>query len=166
MRWQCYGDGNITEIGCVAASNYILQDGDCDDADPLDYPTNTESCDGQDNNCDGLVDDNDPLVVGQTTFYQDLDGDGVGGSLAQNTCFQPSGFVTGTGDCDDLNNTVYPSAPEISIQSTIPVMDWWMTTIQMSSGRPHSIKIQMETAMVQVSSNCMLSTFGLCADNR
>jgi len=30
---------------------------DCDDADPNNYPGNTEVCDGQDNNCDSVVDE-------------------------------------------------------------------------------------------------------------
>lgn len=30
---------------------------DCDDNDPNNYPGNTEVCDGQDNNCDGIIDE-------------------------------------------------------------------------------------------------------------
>ncbi len=30
---------------------------DCDDSDPLSHPTATETCDGQDTDCDGVVDD-------------------------------------------------------------------------------------------------------------
>jgi len=36
---------------------------DCDDNDPNNFPGNTETCDGQDNNCDGMVDEG----LGQTT---------------------------------------------------------------------------------------------------
>ena len=108
-----YGDSNTSEIGCLADPGYVLLDGDCDDTDAANFPSNTEVCDGQDNNCDTLVDDDDPLIVGQTTFYQDIDSDGVGSNISQDACNQPPGFVGGTGDCDDLNNTVYPLASEI-----------------------------------------------------
>jgi hypothetical protein len=38
-------------------------DCDCDDADPKNYPGNTEVCDGQDNDCDALIDEADPDLV-------------------------------------------------------------------------------------------------------
>jgi hypothetical protein len=41
---------------------------DCDDLDPSTYPGATESCDGRDNDCDTVVDDQDGTVDG------DLDG--------------------------------------------------------------------------------------------
>ena len=37
---------------------------DCDDADPFNYPGNDESCDGQDNDCDGLADEGTPNADG------------------------------------------------------------------------------------------------------
>lgn len=33
---------------------------DCDDADALNFPGNAESCDGQDNDCDGQIDEGNP----------------------------------------------------------------------------------------------------------
>ena len=62
-------------------------DGDCDDNNANNFPGNTEICDGQDNNCDGQVDEG-----------FDLDGDGV------TAC---------GGDCDDNDPTVFPGAPEL-----------------------------------------------------
>jgi hypothetical protein len=48
------GDGvGIDDGVCVAPF-------DCDDADPNNYPGNTESCDDQDNNCNDLVDEDFP----------------------------------------------------------------------------------------------------------
>lgn len=108
-----YGDDSTGQIGCTGDPGDVDQGGDCDDSDPNNYPTNVEVCDGQDNNCDATIDDADPLITGQPTFYEDLDVDGVGSSVSQLACTQPSGFVSVTGDCSDLDNTVYPGAPEI-----------------------------------------------------
>ncbi len=47
-------------------------EGDCDDADPNNYPGNVEVCDGQDNNCDGQVDEgcdtNAPWLIEEDLF--------------------------------------------------------------------------------------------------
>ena len=90
-----YGDSNISEIGCLPSPNYVAIDGDCDDFDANNYPGNTEVCDGQDNNCDTLVDDDDGLITGQLTWYEDQDSDGMGSGVVQLACVQPGGFVAG-----------------------------------------------------------------------
>lgn len=48
---------------------------DCDDGDPEIRPGAEERCDGVDNDCDGLI-DND--AVDPSTWYLDGDGDGFG----------------------------------------------------------------------------------------
>lgn len=89
-------------------------EGDCDDTDPNNYPGNTERCDGQDNDCDNLVDDNDPDVVNQSTYYIDADGDGYGDAASTiDDCEQPSGYVEDNTDCDDGDGAVNPNAEEI-----------------------------------------------------
>ncbi len=46
-----------------------------------------------------------------TTYYADLDGDGYGDpGSSLSACSQPAGYVLNAGDCDDTNNSVYPSA--------------------------------------------------------
>ena len=58
-------------------------------------------------------DDDDASVGAAGTLYQDLDGDGVGGSLTVTAC--PGTVLTAatTGDCDDTDATVNPGATEV-----------------------------------------------------
>lgn len=42
----------------IDGDGFSVEDGDCDDNDPLIYPTMTDDCDGIDNNCDGTIDEN------------------------------------------------------------------------------------------------------------
>ena len=108
-----FGDASQSIIGCNPDVGYVPLDGDCDDTDADNYPGNVEVCDGQDNNCDSLIDDADAAIVGQLTWYQDGDADGVGSSVITLSCVQPTGYVSGTGDCNDGNVSVYTGAPEI-----------------------------------------------------
>ena len=67
------------------------------------HPGTTELCNGIDDNCDGLIDNG----VVTSTFYQDLDGDGVGNSLVHVTnCAAPVGYVLTSGDCNDNDASV------------------------------------------------------------
>ena len=60
---------------------------DCNDADPIEFPTQE--------------------------WYQDSDGDEYGGDVVMNSCLKPSGFEATGGDCDDDDPMTYPSASEI-----------------------------------------------------
>ncbi|MBN4051344.1 T9SS type A sorting domain-containing protein [bacterium AH-315-M05] len=96
----CYMDADMDGYGdavtivyapdgsCDLSQQESYDNTDCDDANPDMYPGNVETlCDGIDNNCNGMADDD-----------KDTDFDGV------SYC---------SGDCDDNDNTVYPGAPEI-----------------------------------------------------
>jgi len=104
-----FGDNNNSMVACSLPSGYVLDNTDCDDTDGNNYPGNTEICDGQDNDCDGLIDEN-----GNTTYYADSDGDGFGdASSSMTTCTQPSGYVLDNTDCDDNDGNNYPGNTEI-----------------------------------------------------
>ncbi len=101
-----YGDDDSGEQWCRNPSPDNLTDvsGDCFDADADIHPVANEICDLLDNNCDGLIDEADPLLDLSTaeTFYEDLDGDGVGNANVQiQACFRGNGAADVGGDCDD-----------------------------------------------------------------
>ena len=70
--------------------------GDCDDADPGTHPAAPEVCDGEDDDCDGVVDEG-----------MDLDGDGYCAGAPSACC------PAGGGDCDDLAAGTHPGAPDV-----------------------------------------------------
>jgi gliding motility-associated-like protein len=104
-----------TEQACSASDGFVSDNTDCDDSEANNYPGNTEVCDGIDNDCDGLVDDDDDSLSGAPTWYLDADGDGYGdASEAVVSCIAPAGYVSDNTDCDDSNADVNPGAEEIT----------------------------------------------------
>ena len=88
---------------------------DCDDSNAEISPTAAEVCDGVDNDCDTLVDDEDPSVdlSDAGTWYTDGDGDGHGAAGTGVTlCEPPSGTSALDDDCDDGDPMVYPGAAD------------------------------------------------------
>ncbi len=112
------GDGHGADLGSVAAcdqpSGRVVAGGDCDDDDAAVSPDGTERCNGKDDDCDGLVDDDDDPVAGTSTWYGDSDGDGYGDSAdSADACVAPSGYVADDSDCDDGDSGTNPGAPEV-----------------------------------------------------
>ena len=107
-----YG-GDLTVAACLQPSGTTLTATDCDDADPTVSPAATETCSGVDDDCDGLTDDDDPSVTGTTTWYLDLDADGVGGAdHTTDACAAPAGYAASGSDCNDADADVFPGADE------------------------------------------------------
>lgn len=99
---------------------FTEQQGDCDDADETRFPGAPESCNGIDDNCDEYIDE--PDAEGEPTWYQDLDGDHYGNDdVSIRTCAPPSGYVPAAGDCDDNNDAIYPTAPELDCSSSVDI---------------------------------------------
>ena len=89
---------------------------DCNDDDPGIHPGTVEVCDGVDNNCDGLADDDDPGLDQDSLleWFRDNDEDGFGvNGPAQLFCQGPVGSAPNTDDCDDNDANRNPDAQEI-----------------------------------------------------
>jgi len=106
-----YGNSARTLEQCDQPSGYVDVAGDCDDSDGDANPGADEYCDGHDDDCDGDTDEDD--AVDATTWYQDSDGDGYGGTTSTVACDQPSGYESADGDCDDSDDEINPDADEV-----------------------------------------------------
>ena len=106
-----YGNSASTDVACAQPPGFVADDTDCDDSDPAQHPGADEYCNGEDDDCDGTVDEDD--AVDADTWYIDFDGDGFGHAfVSQTTCDQPPGFVSNNDDCDDADRDQNPDADE------------------------------------------------------
>jgi len=88
----------------------FFSDQDCDDSNDAIFPGADEICDGMDNDCDGVMDNGLEFF----TVYLDEDGDGYGQEeMSRSVCMIGTNESDMSGDCDDSNPEINPSATEI-----------------------------------------------------
>ncbi len=110
------GFGDPSTGTCLCAANPLApttNGNDCDDSSAAAHPGAAETCDGIDNNCDGITDGaNTPDC---TNFYVDGDGDGYGnGAKSVCQCASDATYATAlAGDCQDDNASVNPGVTEV-----------------------------------------------------
>ena len=111
-----FGDQSEDARSCTLLSGWVEEpedgdDYDCNDSDPTIHPGASEYCDGQDNDCDSIVDEQGALD--QLTWYPDRDSDGFGDSSGGEVgCSAPVDYLDVAGDCDDGDPNVHPFALE------------------------------------------------------
>ncbi|OGL99745.1 hypothetical protein A2501_00325 [Candidatus Uhrbacteria bacterium RIFOXYC12_FULL_57_11] len=111
-----YGGTELGYTGCAQPDGAVAINSDCNDGDANVHPDATEVCDGIDNDCDELADDDDPAVDISTgeEWYADADSDGYGtDSMTEMACQAPTGYVGNDSDCDDGDAAINPAVREV-----------------------------------------------------
>jgi hypothetical protein len=104
-----YGDANNSIYECSQPSGYVTNNTDCNDNDANQNAASSEICNGEDDDCDGAIDNG--LIF--LDFYSDIDADGFGAGDVISSCTDlGSGYTTNNTDCDDSNSNTNPSATE------------------------------------------------------
>ena len=109
-----YGKSDDSRCLCSPEGFYTAtNDGDCDDTDADIYPGADEYCDGKDNDCDTIIDEDN--AVDCVTYYLDQDLDNYGLDSDNRCLCSPENQYTTLqpGDCDDNDPNLNPAMPEI-----------------------------------------------------
>ncbi|MCY1018230.1 MopE-related protein [Pyxidicoccus sp. MSG2] len=116
-RWYADTDsdgyGSTTSVAsCVQPAGHVRGNTDCDDTRNSTYPGASEFCNGRDDDCDAVTDED--TSVDATLWYRDADGDSHGTLLVSTrACAAPSGHVGSSDDCNDGNASMYPGNTEV-----------------------------------------------------
>jgi hypothetical protein len=104
-----YGDANNSIYECSQPSGYVTDNNDCNDNNANQNAASSEICNGDDDDCDGTIDNGITFL----DYYADADGDGFGAGDVISSCTDlGSGYTTNNTDCDDTNSNTNPSATE------------------------------------------------------
>jgi hypothetical protein len=90
-----YGDSTVSTLSCNQPVGFVSNSDDCDDTDATVYPGATEICDGKDNNCNGLTDENCDTET-------DTDNDGVPDD--EDNCPETPNPEQSDSDCDGIGD--------------------------------------------------------------
>ena len=106
-----FGDPENSKLLCEATESFVDNADDCDDSNSSRSPSILEICDGIDNNCDGIADDDSAMDA--VDWFQDADEDGYGfGPPRGFGCTGRADQVSNNADCDDHASANSPGSPE------------------------------------------------------
>ena len=104
-----FGDINNPLDACMMPDGYVTNNTDCNDNSANQNAASAEICNGEDDDCDGAIDNG--LIF--LDFYSDIDGDGFGAGNVTSSCADlGAGYTNNNTDCDDTNSNTNPSATE------------------------------------------------------
>jgi hypothetical protein len=106
-----WGDAAFPPVAsCAPIPGSVTRGGDCDDNAPaIHQGANDDNCDGIDNDCDGVADDDAVFAL----YFVDDDDDGWGADTgALESCLPLPDRVLRAGDCADDDATRHPAVPE------------------------------------------------------
>ncbi len=107
-----YGDPGSATAACDVPAGYTADDTDCDDTNDNVSPVGLETCNGLDDDCDGVIDPD--TAFDALPWYADTDGDAYGDASASVLdCAQPRGYIADGTDCDDGRADINPGANEL-----------------------------------------------------
>ncbi len=107
-----HGDPDGWTVSCQLPPDHTDRGTDCDDSRDDVNPDADERCDGVDNNCDTVIDED--TAVDAPLWFADSDTDGSGDpDVSRAACAAPSGMVADDTDCDDAAADVHPGATEL-----------------------------------------------------
>lgn len=109
-----FGDIDHTTTSCTGLppAGYVFDSTDCNDLNNAIYPSATEICNGFDDNCNIMIDED--LIYYE--YFIDYDEDGFG-NADENifVCYEipPFGYLTDSTDCNDDIAVINPDATEL-----------------------------------------------------
>jgi hypothetical protein len=161
------GTDTTTERACEQPDGTAANADDCNDGDPNVYTGAPEYCNRVDDDCDGVIDDDD--AVDATLYHDDTDGDGYGdGATMRAACSAPAGTVAVAGDCDDSRAEANPGADEtcngtddncdgaVDEATAIDAATWWLDADHdgYGDGVTSSVSCSMPAGYAAVSGDC------------
>ncbi len=108
-----YGDAEAPLVACTQPLTHVENSLDCDDADGDVYPEAQEWCNGVDDDCDDVVDEDDAMDAPE--WHADQDEDGYGSSYHSIAACEAPGeaWLLDGSDCNDDDASVNPGAAEV-----------------------------------------------------